>query len=112
MRRWSCLKRALGPEPDYPGSLANLGSARTRVAWPLAVVVGLSHSFGAWPEIGSVLVALGFHAVLTFVAIAVADAAYEPPTGDEPSSYPNGGAGCSPISRLALGIRYGRNARR
>ena len=42
----------------------------------MAVVVGLSHSFGAWPEIGSVLVALGFHAVLTFVAIAVAGAAY------------------------------------
>ena len=42
----------------------------------MAVVVGLSHSFGPWPEIGPTLVALGLHAVLTFVAIAVADAAY------------------------------------
>jgi hypothetical protein len=67
-------KARVGPKPDYPGSLVNLGLGA--YAGCLAVVVGLSHSFGPWPEIGPVLVALGLHAVLTFVAIAVAGVAY------------------------------------
>ena len=64
----------VGRDPDHPGSLVNLGLSA--YAGCLVVVIGLSHPFGAWPEIGPLLVALGFHTVLTFVALAIAVVAY------------------------------------
>jgi hypothetical protein len=63
---WSYLKRVLGRDPDYPGSLVNLGLSA--YAGCLVVIIGLSHSFGARPEINPVLVALGLHTFLAGAA--------------------------------------------
>ncbi len=57
------LKRVLLRKPDYPGSVVNLGLSA--YAGCLAVVIGLSHSFGGRPEIGPALMALGLHTILT-----------------------------------------------
>ena len=54
---WSYLQRVLARKPDFPGSFANLGLSA--YAGCLAVVIGLSQSFGGRPEIGPTLVALG-----------------------------------------------------
>ncbi len=62
MRIQSYLKRALLRKPDYPGSTVNVGLSA--YAGSLAVVIGLSHSFGGRPELGPILVALGLHTIL------------------------------------------------
>ena len=66
---WAYLKRVLMRKPDYPGSTVNLGLSG--YAGCLAVIIGLSHSYGGRPEIGPVLVALGLHTVLTGAAESV-----------------------------------------
>ena len=63
---WSYLKRVLLREPDYPGSIVNLGFSA--YAGCLAVVIGLSHSLGGRPEIGPILVFLGLHTFLSGTA--------------------------------------------
>ena len=63
---WSYLKLVLLRKPDYPGSTVNLGLSV--YVGCLAIVIGLSHSFGGRPEIGPILVALGLHTILTGVA--------------------------------------------
>ena len=50
---WSYLKRVLGRENDYSGSTVNSGLSA--YAGCLAVVIGLSRSFGGWQEIGPAL---------------------------------------------------------
>jgi hypothetical protein len=60
------LIRVLLRKPDYPGSTINLGLSA--YAGCLAIVIGVSHSFGGRPEIGLTLVALGLHTMLTGAA--------------------------------------------
>ena len=62
----SYLRRALLRKHDYPGSMVNLGFSA--YAGCLAVVIGLSHSFGGHSQIGPILVGLGLHTFLSGAA--------------------------------------------
>ncbi len=57
----SYIKRRLLRNPDHLGSIATLDLG----AYVGCVAIGLNNSFGGRPELGTILVALGLHTILT-----------------------------------------------